>query len=334
MSGFHDVRFPDDIAYGSAGGPGFRTDVIELVTSGHEARVSHWAGSKSRYNAAYGIRTPQQLANVQRFIRARQGSAYSFRFKDFLDFHTDPDDPTYQSAPGERDQPVSPEVGDGTETQFQLVKKYTSGLASVNRPITLPVDGTITVWLDGVEQTEGVDFTISSGGKIDFMVAPDVGVVPEWSGEFDVRVRFERSAEEALKASIDSFDSGSIPDIGLVEELDAEPGHISDYFYGGSVSREFGADFVVSTSDGFLYSVEATDAGLALHLEDPSAVPDGGLHFAVVNRGAESFALKDDGGSTLVAAIAANEGVLVLAAKAAGGGNEWIVLGTLLGGEG
>jgi hypothetical protein len=37
MSGFHEVRFPDSIAYGATGGPEFATTVV-ATGAGHEKR--------------------------------------------------------------------------------------------------------------------------------------------------------------------------------------------------------------------------------------------------------------------------------------------------------
>jgi uncharacterized protein (TIGR02217 family) len=61
MSGFHEVRFPDNIAYGATGGPEFATTVV-ATGSGHEKRNVNWrkraaagisrAGSRSRRRSA------------------------------------------------------------------------------------------------------------------------------------------------------------------------------------------------------------------------------------------------------------------------------------------
>ena len=57
MSSFHEIRFPDNIAYGATGGPEFATTVV-ATGSGHEKRNVNWsrraaagmsrAGSRSR----------------------------------------------------------------------------------------------------------------------------------------------------------------------------------------------------------------------------------------------------------------------------------------------
>ncbi len=40
MTGFHEVRFPDNIAYGATGVPEFATTVV-VTGSGHQQRTVH-----------------------------------------------------------------------------------------------------------------------------------------------------------------------------------------------------------------------------------------------------------------------------------------------------
>jgi uncharacterized protein (TIGR02217 family) len=48
MSGFHEVRFPDNIAYGATGGPEFATTVV-ATGSGHEKRNVNWADARGSW---------------------------------------------------------------------------------------------------------------------------------------------------------------------------------------------------------------------------------------------------------------------------------------------
>jgi uncharacterized protein (TIGR02217 family) len=129
MSGFHEVRFPDNIAYGATGGPEFATTVV-ATGSGHEKRNVNWAEARGRWDVASGLKKQAQIDELIAFFRARRGKAYGFRFKDWTDYRA-------------TDQPLG--TGDGALTQFQLVKHYPSGSVIEVRTITKPVAGTVSM---------------------------------------------------------------------------------------------------------------------------------------------------------------------------------------------
>ena len=141
---FHDIRFPDNISRGARGGPERRTQIVELA-NGDEERNSPWANSRRRYDAAYGIRRVDDLAEVIAFFEARRGRLHGFRWKDWAD---------YKSCAADRRSRRPPDQflgqGNGTRTEFQLVKLYASGAQSWSRAITKPVAGTVLVALGGV----------------------------------------------------------------------------------------------------------------------------------------------------------------------------------------
>jgi uncharacterized protein (TIGR02217 family) len=136
MSGFHEVRFPDNIAYGATGGPEFATMVV-ATGSGHEKRNVNCAQARGRWDVASGLKRQVQIDELIAFFPARRGKAYGFRFKDWTDY----------KATG---QLLG--TGNGAMTQFQLVKHYPSGSVIEVRIITKPVAGTVKVYLDSVEQ--------------------------------------------------------------------------------------------------------------------------------------------------------------------------------------
>ena len=55
ISQFHNVRFPEDVSYGTNGGPGFKTTVIDLA-SGHEQRNIDWSLARATYDAQYCVK--------------------------------------------------------------------------------------------------------------------------------------------------------------------------------------------------------------------------------------------------------------------------------------
>ena len=87
-------------------------------------------------------RAENDAATLVAFFEARRGRLHGFRFKDFADFRS--------CAPsgvvGAFDQALG--EGDGTRTDFQLVKLY----GDVARPIRKPVEGSVRAAVDGVEE--------------------------------------------------------------------------------------------------------------------------------------------------------------------------------------
>lgn len=194
---FVEIQFPADISYGSSGGPTFSTDVIEAF-SGFEQRNINWSAARARYNVAHGVKTQSQLDELIAFFRARQGKAIGFRFKDWTDY-----------------QAVAQNIGtgNGSQTIFQLTKKYTSSV-TVTRVIKKPVNNaTLKVYLNAVLQSSGYTVNYATG-EITFTTAPGSGVAVTADFEFDVPVRFDT---DQLDAAIDDFGTRSWSDIPLVE---------------------------------------------------------------------------------------------------------------------
>lgn len=197
MTNFHEVRFPEDIAYGSSGGPEYSTDVI-ITHGGNEKRNINWEEARCRYNVAYGVQTQTQLDTLIAFFRARKGRAYGFRLKDWAD---------YQMS----GQAIG--TGDGTTTSFQLQKIYASGGVNETRLITKPVTGTVAVYVDDVAQAGGwsVDTTT---GIITFDSAPLMDEVITADCAFDVPVRFDT---DQLSATISDYGSYGLNEVTLIE---------------------------------------------------------------------------------------------------------------------
>lgn len=196
---FVEIRFPEDISYGSSGGPLFSTDIVESH-NGFEQRNSNWAQARARYNVAHGVKTQAQLDILIAFFRARKGKAYGFRFKDWSDY-----------------QAVGSIIGsgDGNITDFQLIKNYTSGTIAESRIIHKPVIGSYTLYKDGEVQTETTDYTIdTSTGRVSFTNAPENNAIISADFEFDVPVRFDTD-QVAIK--LDTYGVQTMHDIAIIE---------------------------------------------------------------------------------------------------------------------
>lgn len=203
---FHEVQFPTDISRGAVGGPMRKTRLVELE-SGDEERNAIWADSRRKYNAAYGIRRIDDLAVVTAFFEARNGMLIGFRWKDWADYKSCM--PT--GVPANTDQQIG--VGDGIETDFQLVKDYTSGAVTYTRTIKKPVVGAALIALDAVDQPSGWSLDTTSG-IISFAIAPAIGVVVTAGFQFDVPVRFDT---DYLPVTQKIERLGSITSIPLIE---------------------------------------------------------------------------------------------------------------------
>ncbi len=206
--GFHDVRFPANLSFGSVGGPERRTDIVSLV-NGFEERNSPWAHSRRRYDAGLGLRSLEDVEALLAFFEARRGQLYGFRWKDWADYRSCPASATVSAD----DQTIA--FGDGTSATFPLIKTYRSGEQTYVRPITKPVAGTVRVAISDIPLIETIDFTLdASTGLLTLSTAPPVGAVLTAGYEFDVPVRFDT---DRIATSVAGFKAGEVPSVPVVE---------------------------------------------------------------------------------------------------------------------
>lgn len=206
--GFHEVRFPANLSFGSVGGPERRTEIVTL-TNGFEERNTPWAHSRRRYDAGVGLRSLDDVEALIAFFEARRGQMYGFRWKDWADFKSCP--PSRDVGP--RDQLIG--RGDGVARQFALVKSYRSGQQGYERPIAKPVAGTVRVAVDDDPKVESLEFSVdTTTGLVNFADAPAKGVRITAGFEFDVPVRFDT---DRILTSVASFQAGDVPDVPVLE---------------------------------------------------------------------------------------------------------------------
>lgn len=206
--GFHEVRFPAALSFGSIGGPERRTEIVALA-NGFEERNTPWAHSRRRYDAGVGVRSLDDLQELIAFFEARGGQLYGFRWKDWTDFKS-----SAASRPiSAFDQGIG--VGDGATQDFWLSRSYESGGATYIRPIRKPVSGSVRVAVDGLEIPEHSGWDINpENGVVTFEVPPAVDHQVTAGFEFDVPVRFD---SEAIRISAVGFQAGEVPDVPVVE---------------------------------------------------------------------------------------------------------------------
>ena len=210
MTAFHEVRFPLDIAMHARGGPERRTDIV-VMGSGREQRNARWAHSRRRYDAGYGVKNLNAIANVVAFFEERRGRLYGFRWRDRMDFKS--------CAPNATPAPTDQALGTGTGTRstFPLVKTYGAAFSPYTREISKPVEGSVRVAVNGVEKASGVDFDVDAAtGLVTFRAGhiPANGASVTAGFLFDVPVRFDA---DYLEVDLAAFEAGDIPKIPLIE---------------------------------------------------------------------------------------------------------------------
>ncbi|MFN3349058.1 DUF2460 domain-containing protein [Pseudorhodoplanes sp.] len=189
---FLDIAFPNAVARGATGGPGFSTNVVTLG-SGSERRNIQWASARGEWNISTGIRTRAEMQAVIAHFYVVKGRGYSFRFKDWND---------YQAA----DVPMV----QVTSTVWQLVKRYNIGGYEHVRTITKPVSGTVATKVGGSPVTPSdIDHLT---GLVTFASPP--GSAPTATFDFDVPVRFDT---DKLPVQANAWDQQIVPQINLIE---------------------------------------------------------------------------------------------------------------------
>lgn len=206
-------RFPENISYGSTGGPGYSTDVV-TVSSGAESRNINWTESRHTYNAAFGIRDESYITALVNFFHTVKGKAYGFRYKDWSDY-TSSDSTTISATDQYLGTGDSEDIGVTGTTQFQLIKAYSAGVLNTGRIIHKPVNGTVVVARDGIIENASNYVLSTINGTINFFTGhiPLTGEVITAGFEFDVPCRFDT---DTLSINLEMYQHGST-DVPLVE---------------------------------------------------------------------------------------------------------------------
>lgn len=259
---FDEVVFPLNFALKSKAGLGFRTTITQ-VSSGAEERIINWQLPKRTFSIAAAVLSESDLKTLQEFYWERQGAAHGFLFPHPKDKTTATD---WTGSPAYDDVVIG--TGDGSETQFQLIKKYGGTSRTLNWTILKPKTGTTAVGINGVEQATGwtVDLTT---GQIQFVAAPTATHDVTAGCEFYIPARFGADNDALLDITWDDIQNGvNIPI--TIEELKEETVQPDDFFYGGASDGTITLteDTLISFGNGRLQVFACSTAGVDLHLPD------------------------------------------------------------------
>lgn len=187
MAFIETPRFPVDLKYGSLGGPTQNTDIVR-TGGGVEYRNANWSLPLFRYNAKYSVKTRTTALQIYDLFLAMQGRFGGFRVKDLWDYTSATNG---VDAFARTDQTLG--TGNGSETDFQLIKDYTAGSVTISRTIKKPVSSAgLLVEVDGLPKVVTTDYTIDyTTGIITFNNPVPNGDIVKAGFEFDVPCRFD-----------------------------------------------------------------------------------------------------------------------------------------------
>jgi uncharacterized protein (TIGR02217 family) len=313
---FHNVRFPEDIGYGSQGGAAYSTNIITL-DSGQEVRIARWSQPRHKYDASYGIRSLDDLTTVINFFHARHGTANAFRWKDHLDFSSDS---TGRGTPAWNDHTLGILVS-APET-IQLRKSYVNGGETTYRNITKPTAGSTVVGWGGANKTSGWSIDEETG-IITITDSGADGLTITAGCQFDVPVRFGEELDDGLMMSHDAFEIGSISSIPVIE-IKSPIVSTDDYNYGGSKEYFAADDLSHSYADGRVVWTELTTGTATITLPEPTNYfATGGAYFYALHKGiGGSFVVKNHLGATIVS-LGAALGAIIVCVISSGGVRSW-----------
>jgi uncharacterized protein (TIGR02217 family) len=165
---FFEHRLEDCYSFGARGGPMFSTEVVKTF-GGQRYANGNWAYPLHLYDISAGVKTEADFADLRAFFFNVGGRRDAFRFKDWADYRA-------------TRQPLSVITAGSV---YQLLRRYTSGPRTFDRPIYKPVAG-LTVYRNGSAIAPAVATTT---GRVT-VTGHSSGDVYTWTGEFDVPVAF------------------------------------------------------------------------------------------------------------------------------------------------
>jgi uncharacterized protein (TIGR02217 family) len=175
---FLELQLDAEYSYGSQGGPGYTT-LVTAVPSRSEQRVQLSSRGYRRYRINYQDKSPVQMASLRDFFATTQGKTHGFRHKDILEYKIE-------------DEPLTAINTAGVYTA-QLSILYDRFGGTEVRPITKPQTALVPITLtrNGSPFASSGNWSLNTTTGLITFTADQSSQELEWSGQFDVPVRFD-----------------------------------------------------------------------------------------------------------------------------------------------
>lgn len=208
--------------FGFTSSPRFST-AITAVASGAERRNQNWAHPLHTFAAPEAVECHEHLAALHNMWMTTRGPLHSFAFRDPLDFASkDLPAPDVEPALSRVDQVIG--VGDGLQTEFQLVRQYVFGGQGYDRLIYHPIVATVLIGINALPpedvpaggQGGPYTWTVSrETGVVTFDHAPRPEQVVTAGFLFDVEARFV--ADDSYDGIVRSYQVSGHADLTFLE---------------------------------------------------------------------------------------------------------------------
>ena len=199
MAFLDNLIFPETLAYGGAGGPGWLTEVV-VNQGGHEQRNQRWAFARAEYDVGLINRSLAETQTLLAIALVTKGRANPFRLKDIItnDFTG-------------TDEPVG--TGTGALETYQCIKRYTVAGYTYDRLIAKLITGTLAVESNGTPVVP-TSINVNAGT---FTLTATLGEAITASFQFHIPVRLNFDATKIQRVSAGVF---SWPSVQLLETRD------------------------------------------------------------------------------------------------------------------
>ena len=328
MGGYHDIVMPNTFSLGSQFTVGYDTRITTLE-NGIETRMSKYAPQgRRRYSVLKGIAAATDILALYEFYMLRQGALNSFKFRDWMDYATNPTRETF-SPEGQTnpvtafDSVLSPITG----RTYQMVSIYQDSARTLTRPILKVQPNTEKIAVNGVEIVSP-NYTINYE-SVQVDIAAAVGEINSVTGgcQFIVPVRFAESTHEAISVAMQATDdTQSLPGFDLVEDIDPL-GVSQDYQYGGShFYTNVTGNVRLLEVQGRLQSLQTASANAGAILPQSFNIPAGGPIFVIHNASTSSDSLPILDNSLSVRATILVGATAEIYLSSPFGSDEWVIV--------